>query len=331
MRPTKPNRLPLDPRVTALLALGALFSLTAPAAAADVAEVARSTTARGSASSSAGSLGQTYPGHRYAVLGTDRDWVQVQFDERKAWLKKSDLTLRDGTVKRVTASSGLRVRAGAGANHRALGTLPNGARVVDRGGSAAWRKISFGGKDGWVSARFLARVSGASSVGIATVIDPGTSSGGASSNGGSSSSNSNSGSSSASSSSSSSSSSSRYVAWDNGRRLGPIEVVMIDGKPVAKRTAEAFLRMRDAARRDGVTLRINSGFRTYEEQERLYRLYRQGRGNLAAKPGYSNHQDGKALDLNTATPGVLSWLNRNAARFGFRRTVPSEPWHWELR
>jgi len=26
---------------------------------------------------------------------------------------------------------------------------------------------------------------------------------------------------------------------------------------------------------------------------------------------------------------VLRWLERNARRFGFRRTVPTEPWHWE--
>ena len=26
---------------------------------------------------------------------------------------------------------------------------------------------------------------------------------------------------------------------------------------------------------------------------------------------------------------MLWWLNRNAARFGFQRTVPSEDWHWE--
>src|SRR5690606_22099857 len=137
------------------------------------AEVKRSTAARSRASGSAGSAGQTYPGHMYAILGASGDWVQVQFDEHKAWLKKSDVTVRDGTVKRVTASSGLRVRSGAGVNHRSLGELPSGARVVDRGGSAAWRKISFGGKNGWVSARFLARVTGSSN-GIAASIDEDT-------------------------------------------------------------------------------------------------------------------------------------------------------------
>jgi hypothetical protein len=51
--------------------------------------------------------------------------------------------------------------------------------------------------------------------------------------------------------------------------------------------------------------------------------------NLAAKPGYSNHQSGSALDLNTSAPGVYAWLSKNAGKFGFKRTVPSEAWHWE--
>lgn len=108
-----------------------------------------------------------------------------------------------------------------------------------------------------------------------------------------------------------------------------IVVTRLDAKPVEVHTAAAFTRMRDAAQRDRVRLRIASGFRTMAHQEALYRAYRRGRGNLAAVPGRSNHQSGHALDLNTSTPGVLRWLERNARRFGFRRTVPTEPWHWE--
>lgn len=120
-------------------------------------------------------------------------------------------------------------------------------------------------------------------------------------------------------------------AYSGGRNLGPVDVVTIDGKEVAVPCAEAFLRMRAAARKDGVQLRVVSGFRTYAHQKRLYDAYRAGRGNLAAPPGYSNHQSGRALDLNTSDPGVYSWLTRNAATYGFVRTVPSEKWHWELR
>jgi hypothetical protein len=108
-----------------------------------------------------------------------------------------------------------------------------------------------------------------------------------------------------------------------------ITVTRLDGKPVERHTAAAYRRMYDAASRDNVRLRIVSGFRTMEHQQALYRAWRRGAGNLAAVPGHSNHQSGHALDLNTSSPGVLRWLERNARRFGFRRTVPTEPWHWE--
>jgi hypothetical protein len=108
-----------------------------------------------------------------------------------------------------------------------------------------------------------------------------------------------------------------------------IVVTRLDAKPVEVHTAAAYARMRDAALRDHVRLRIVSGFRTMAHQQALYRAYRRGRGNLAAVPGHSNHQSGHALDLNTSSPGVLRWLDRNARRFGFRRTVPTESWHWE--
>ncbi len=106
-------------------------------------------------------------------------------------------------------------------------------------------------------------------------------------------------------------------------------VATVDGKQVEINTANAFLAMRTQARRDGVNIYIVSGFRTMEHQRYLYQLYLSGRGNLAAPPGYSNHQNGLALDLNTSDWGVYNWLARNGARYGFRRTVPSEEWHWE--
>ncbi len=72
------------------------------------------------------------------------------------------------------------------------------------------------------------------------------------------------------------------------------------------------------------------GVRARREQQRyLYHLYSIGTGNLAAPPGYSNHQSGHALDLNTSASGVYAWLTNHAAAYRFARTVPSEAWHWE--
>ena len=121
------------------------------------------------------------------------------------------------------------------------------------------------------------------------------------------------------------------TGYRNGTPFG-ITVVTADGKPVERDTANAYAVMQAAAAADGVTLVVVSGFRTMAEQQYLYACYVNcncNNCNLAAPPGTSNHQSGHALDLNTSSGGVLSWLNANGARFGFARTVPSEPWHWE--
>ena len=118
----------------------------------------------------------------------------------------------------------------------------------------------------------------------------------------------------------------------SGGKPFQIIVVQIDGKPVEIETAMAYRRMADAAAKDGAKLIVVSGFRTMAEQEYLYGCYKSGKcnnGNLAAKPGYSNHQSGHALDLNTRDPAVLAWLRAHAGEYGSNNTVPSEPWHWE--
>jgi hypothetical protein len=119
-----------------------------------------------------------------------------------------------------------------------------------------------------------------------------------------------------------------YVSGD----AFPIMVVTVDGEPAERESANAYWVMKQAALLDGIDLHISSGFRTWAEQEYFYNCYLNqncNNGNLAAPPGYSNHQSGHAFDLNTSVNGVLTWLNNNGARFGFERTVSSEPWHWE--
>jgi LAS superfamily LD-carboxypeptidase LdcB len=119
------------------------------------------------------------------------------------------------------------------------------------------------------------------------------------------------------------------VGYANGKRF-KLKIVDVGWAEVEVKTARAFEKMRDAARADGVRLVIWSGFRTYERQAELYRAWRKKEGNLAARPGYSNHQSGRALDLMLQEDGVYEWLKAHAAKFGFRRTVKGEPWHWEF-
>jgi len=108
-----------------------------------------------------------------------------------------------------------------------------------------------------------------------------------------------------------------------------IQVVTVGGKAVSKPTGHAFLKMQAAAHSAGVDISLSSGFRTMAQQQYFWDCYQTKKcnnGNLAARPGHSNHQSGSAVDLTTST-----WLKNNAARFGFVRTVPSEPWHYEFR
>jgi hypothetical protein len=110
-------------------------------------------------------------------------------------------------------------------------------------------------------------------------------------------------------------------------KASTIKLITVGGKPVSRATGHAFLKMQKAAHAAGVHLAINSGFRTMSEQQYFYDCYlskKCNNGNLAAKPGFSNHQSGIALDMTTS-----SWLAKNGTKFGFVRTVPSEPWHWE--
>jgi LAS superfamily LD-carboxypeptidase LdcB len=94
-----------------------------------------------------------------------------------------------------------------------------------------------------------------------------------------------------------------------------------------------FTRLQAAAKAAGFTLTINSGFRTLVRQQYFWNCHitkKCNGGHLAAKPGTSNHGMGKALDLQL-TPAALAWMQKNAQKYGFIRTVPTETWHWEYR
>lgn len=120
-----------------------------------------------------------------------------------------------------------------------------------------------------------------------------------------------------------------YIA---GRQIQLDLVSIGDGQFLHRPAAEAFLGMRDAAAADGVILHVNSSFRSMQSQQALYAKYLNGTGNLAAKPGYSNHQSGLSADISTNGLGressVYRWLDAHAAQFGFVNDVKSEAWHW---
>ena len=85
---------------------------------------------------------------------------------------------------------------------------------------------------------------------------------------------------------------------------------------------------------------VASAGRTHAEQTALWDAYKAGTGNLAAYPGTSLHESGLALDLTRGTPAqlwaahdgdpyhVASGEHIRANDYGWRRTVPSEAWHF---
>lgn len=105
------------------------------------------------------------------------------------------------------------------------------------------------------------------------------------------------------------------------------------GERLRHDAARSFEQMYAEARNAGLWLWVISGHRSWAEQKHLYRLYRKGLGARAARPGRSNHQRGTAVDISVGSvhTRTYEWLAANACRFGFKRTVRSEPWHWEYR
>ena len=143
----------------------------------------------------------------------------------------------------------------------------------------------------------------------------------------------------------------------NGKPI-EVELCQIHTKPVNVRIAEPLLDMIEAAKGDGVTLIVNSGFRpayypnlkaksssgvsvSAQSQEDLYKQNCKGGkcSPATAKAGSSKHGNGIAVDFNTGSrtgkiksklnEKVYTWLVKNSWRFGFVRTVSSEEWHFE--
>jgi D-alanyl-D-alanine carboxypeptidase len=121
---------------------------------------------------------------------------------------------------------------------------------------------------------------------------------------------------------------------------------------LAPRAARAFLRMREAAAGEGITLKVVSAFRSADYQLGILKR-KLDRGEtiaqilaVSAAPGYSEHHSGRVVDLTTPGYAALeeefenspayAWLTSQAHRFGFALSYPRdnphgiayEPWHW---
>lgn len=136
------------------------------------------------------------------------------------------------------------------------------------------------------------------------------------------------------------------MAYKNGTEIGLVELIELDlslasnsGIFLLKSYYDRFVNMAKIAKKNNIILKANSGFRSLKQQEYLYDGYINGIPgfNVAAKPKFSNHQSGVAIDIADTKGGdssVYQWLTINGPRFGFINTGKNfrkqkEFWHWE--
>ena len=113
------------------------------------------------------------------------------------------------------------------------------------------------------------------------------------------------------------------VTASGGGYDGPLTYRM--GKAMRPDVALAFDRMAAAALREaGLSLSINSAFRSDADQGRLFAANPNPR--WVAPPGTSLHRYATELDLGPSR--AYAWLARNSRRFGFIHRYAWEPWHY---
>ncbi len=112
---------------------------------------------------------------------------------------------------------------------------------------------------------------------------------------------------------------------------------------VNSRVSASWLALVKAGAKDGVRFRAGSTFRTMANQQALWVQFGMDE-NRVAKPGFSNHQMGLAIDFSdiydsaggsagscnpkqTANSNTYKWLEANAGDYGIKQYC-AEAWHW---
>ena len=117
---------------------------------------------------------------------------------------------------------------------------------------------------------------------------------------------------------------------------------------VAKSALEELI---NAAKTDNMTILVTSSYRSYEYQVKLYNQYaeensKEEADTYSARPGYSEHQTGLAVDIHNEkkvytdfeNTEEFNWMQENAYKYGFILRFPKdkvnetgyiyESWHY---
>jgi D-alanyl-D-alanine carboxypeptidase len=159
--------------------------------------------------------------------------------------------------------------------------------------------------------------------------------------------------------------SSPWVVVNKLRRLSPktytpsdivtLSVAHANPPRMRKGAGAALVRMFAVAKKeDGGAMQVQSAYRSYSTQVSVYNGWVKSLGKAkadqqSARPGFSEHQTGLAVDISTvpskcglaacfSTTKQGKWLWKNAYRFGFLMRYPKsktavtgytyEPWHY---
>lgn len=152
------------------------------------------------------------------------------------------------------------------------------------------------------------------------------------------------------------------AALVNVKVIPDAECTYIDGILIANKTyplpqsyapgwdtvaSEQLKVMFEAAKQDGISLWVKSGYRSYIDQKIIYNGYvardgKEAADKYSARPGHSEHQTGLAFDLNSidysfASTPEAAWIADNCYKYGFIVRYPGgkeditgyiyEPWH----
>lgn len=118
---------------------------------------------------------------------------------------------------------------------------------------------------------------------------------------------------------------------------------------LTKEALTVYMEMQSAAQAEGYDLLVNSAYRSYQDQEEVYKTYYNLYGEnyvrkYAAKPGFSEHQSGLSLDVASSHSNIFeeskefTWMKENAYKYGFVLRFPKnkeivtgfryEAWHY---
>lgn len=131
----------------------------------------------------------------------------------------------------------------------------------------------------------------------------------------------------------------------------PSDLVEVDGALISAKAADDFAALYQAAANAGQPLAVTSSYRSYYTQITTYNYWisisgQAGADQYSARPGFSEHQTGLAIDLgagglelsNFDGSSQAAWLAANAYKYGFIERYPAgyesitgyeaESWHY---